>query len=81
MTVTGAGVYLQRKGSTRHVPATLTWRPGTLRIVIDPQRRLRPHTTYRAVITTKVTDVAGNRLDQKPATAGMQQKTWLFTTR
>ena len=80
-TLTGARVYLQRKGSTRRVPATLTWRPGTLRIVIDPKRRLRARTTYRAVITTAVTDVAGNRLDQKPARGGLQQKTWRFTTR
>ena len=48
--------------------------------MVDPRRRLRAHTTYEAVITVAVTDVAGNRLDQRPAVAGLQQKTWRFTT-
>jgi Bacterial Ig-like domain len=80
-TLTGASVYLTRKGSTRHVPATISWRPSSLRVVIDPRRRLRQHTAYRAVVTAAVTDIAGNRLDQQPGVAGPQEKTWRFTTR
>jgi len=33
------------------------------------------------VVTTAVTDPAGNRLDQNPAKAGLQPETWRFTTR
>jgi subtilisin-like proprotein convertase family protein len=80
-TVTGASAYLVRKGTTRHVPAGVTWQSTTKRIVIDPSRRLRAGTTYRAVITTAVKDLAGNRLDQEPTKAGLQRKTWRFTTR
>jgi subtilisin-like proprotein convertase family protein len=79
--VTRATVYLRRLGSTRRVPAIVTWRPGSLRVVVDPRRRLRGHTTYTAVVTGSVTDLAGNRLDQKPAVAGLQPKVWRFTTR
>jgi subtilisin-like proprotein convertase family protein len=80
-TVTRATAYLVRKGTSKHLPATVTYRPGTRQVVIDPARRLRAHTTYRAVITTAVKDRAGNRLDQNPTKAGLQPKTWRFTTR
>ncbi|HET8970144.1 MAG TPA: Ig-like domain-containing protein, partial [Candidatus Nanopelagicales bacterium] len=80
-TVTGSSAYLVRKGSSRHVAATVTWQPGTRRIVVDPTARLRPGTTYRVVVTTAVKDLAGNRLDQDPGRAGLQGKAWRFTTR
>ena len=80
-TVTGSSAYLVRKGSSRHVAATVTWQPGTRRIVVDPTARLRPGTTYRVVVTTAVKDLAGNRLDQDPGRAGLQAKAWRFTTR
>jgi len=78
---TSSSAYLVRKGTTRHLPAAVTWAPGTRRIVIDPAKRLRAGTTYRAVVTTAVTDLAGNRPDQNPAKAGLQPETWRFTTR
>jgi hypothetical protein len=40
---------------------------------------LARNTKYKAVITTGAKDVAGNQLDQS-TTAGLQQKTWTFTT-
>ena len=80
-TVTRANAYLVRTGSARRVRANLTWNPATLRLVIDPLHRLRARTTYRVVVTTKIADLAGNRLDQDPATVGLQRSTWRFTTR
>ena len=80
-TVTGSSAYLVRKGTNRHVTATVTWQPGTKRVVIDPAKRLRADTTYRVVVTTAVKDLAGNRLDQNPTKAGLQAKAWRFTTR
>jgi hypothetical protein len=76
-----ATVYLLRKGSQRHVRATVTWVPGSLRVVIDPRKKLEAGTTYVAVITTDVTDAAGNRLDQDRIRAGNQPKRWRFNTR
>jgi N-acetylglucosamine-6-sulfatase len=40
---------------------------------------LARNTKYKGVITTGAKDVAGNPLDQS-TTAGLQQKTWTFTT-
>ena len=37
-------------------------------------------TKYKGVITTGAKDVVGNQLDQNTTTAGLQQKTWSFTT-
>jgi hypothetical protein len=37
-------------------------------------------TKYKAVVTTEVTDEAGNALDQDPSAAGNQEKVWYFTT-
>ena len=80
-TVTGANAYLVRKGSTRHLPATVTWEADTRRIVIDPNRPLRAGSTYRVVVTTKVSDLSGNGLDQDRGRAGLQRHVWRFTTR
>ncbi len=80
-TVTRSTAYLVRKGTTRHVRATVTWKSETRRIVINPGKKLRPDTTYQVVITTAVLDPAGNRLDQNPTKPGPQRKTWRFTTR
>jgi subtilisin-like proprotein convertase family protein len=80
-TVTRATAYLVRTGGSKHLAATVTYRPGTRQVVIDPAKRLRAHTTYRAVISTAVKDLLGNRLDQNPTRTGLQAKTWRFTTR
>ncbi len=42
---------------------------------------LKRATTYRVVVTTKVRDRAGNRLDQNATRDGLQQKAWRFRTR
>jgi hypothetical protein len=42
---------------------------------------LSAKTKYKGVITTGAKDVAGNQLDESPTTAGLQQKTWTFTTK
>jgi subtilisin-like proprotein convertase family protein len=80
-TVSRSTAYLVRKGSSKHLAATVTYRPGTRQVVIDPATRLRGHTTYRAVVTTAVKDRAGNRLDQDATKTGLQAKAWRFTTR
>jgi hypothetical protein len=41
-------------------------------VVIDPKRKLREHTTYRVVLTSRIRDLAGNPL---------VGATWRFTTR
>jgi hypothetical protein len=50
-------------------------------VTITPKRSLAANTKYRAIVTRGVEDLAGNRLDQDPATTGTQRKNWTFTTR
>ena len=69
-------------GATQVTNVTVS--PGTdgLTATLDPfgssATVLSRSTTYKAVITTEARDVAGNRLDQHPETAGLQQKAWSF---
>ena len=42
--------------------------------------RLAKNTKYKVVVTTRVTDEAGNHLDQDATTLGNQPKVWYFTT-
>lgn len=72
---------LYRAGSQRPVRAVVRYDRETRTISIHPVRRLAPRTTYRAVITTVVRDVAGNPLDQDLSKPRRQAKVWRFTTR
>jgi len=80
-TITGSTVRLTRKGSTKAVAAEVRYDPTTRTVSIDPAARLKAGTTYRVVLTTGITDLAGNALDQKPAKTGLQKAVWTFTTR
>ena len=51
------------------------------KVKITPNRTLAANTKYRAIVTTRVKDLAGNRLDQDPTTTGNQREVWTFTTR
>jgi len=76
---------LFRMGSTTKIAATVSYDPITRTATLNPfgstTTRLARNTTYKAVVTTKATDMAGNQLDQNPSLDGLQQKTWFFTTR
>jgi subtilisin-like proprotein convertase family protein len=70
-----------RVGSSRPIPATVTYHPSLAIVRVEPLHPLRPGTRYRVVMTTGFRDPAGNRVDQDPAKAGRQPATWRFTTR
>jgi subtilisin-like proprotein convertase family protein len=76
---------LFKKGSTTKISATVSYDSTTRTATLDPfgstTTRLARGTTYKAVVTTKATDMAGNQLDQDPSLDGLQQKKWFFTTR
>jgi len=80
-TVNRDTVYLVRAGSTVKIRASVTYNASRQRATIDPRGLLLPDTRYRAFVTTKVKDLAGNRLDQAPTRPGRQVKTWTFRTR
>jgi subtilisin-like proprotein convertase family protein len=81
LTVTKAHAFIVVAGTTKHLKAKITWKAGTHRIVINPKADLAHGTTYKVTITTKVLDLAGNPLDQNKSKAGVQKKTWKFTTK
>jgi len=82
--ITGTTFKLFKKGSTTKIAATVSYDPNTRTATLNPfgstTTRLARGTTYKAVVSTGATDMAGNSLDQNPTLAGLQQKSWFFTT-
>jgi hypothetical protein len=70
---------LKKAGTTTFRSATVTYDPATKRATLNPNNNLQSGSTYVATVTPGATDLAGNQLDQDPATAGNQKKTWKFT--
>lgn len=62
------------------VPVRMAYRPRLHTVVLTPRHRLRPGTTYRIAVSTRIRDVDGNRLDQSTR-AGLQEGVWTFRTR
>ncbi len=80
-TINGTTFKLSKAGSTNNVGAAVTYNAASQKAVLDPNNSLAAGTKYKAVVTTGAQDLAGNALDQKPTTAGNQQKSWTFTTK
>ena len=70
-----------KKGSTKKLSARVTYNAATKKVTLNPTTSLRKGLSYKAIVTTGAKDVAGNRLDQKRTTKGLQQKVWSFTVR
>jgi subtilisin-like proprotein convertase family protein len=79
-TVTKAHAFIVVAGTTTHLKAKVTWKSGKRTIVINPKTDLAHGTKYKVTVTTAVLDLAGNPLDQNRSKAGLQKKTWKFTT-
>jgi hypothetical protein len=73
-------VRLFRKDSATRVAASVRYGGVRDRAIVNPTDPLEGGVTYRAVVTTYVKDLAGNRLDQDSALTGLQRKSWTFTT-
>ena len=78
-TINGQTFKLFKQGSTTKVGAVVSYDASKDRAKLDPKNSLKRGATYKAVVTTSATDEAGNRLDQRPGVAGLQQKQWTFT--
>jgi hypothetical protein len=70
---------LLEKGTPTKIAATVTYQPSTDTATLDPTNSLKSGVTYKAVVTTGATDLAGNPLDQNTTKTGLQQKAWFFT--
>lgn len=80
-TVTTKSFFLERASNSARVKAKVTYNADLKKATLNPQGKLRAHTKYRAVVTVKVLDKAGNPFDQNPSKAGNQRRSWTFTTR
>jgi PA14 domain/Bacterial Ig-like domain len=80
-TITGTTFKLMKAGTTTAIGAVVSYNATSNKATLNPNANLQLGTKYKAVVTTGAQDVAGNRLDQNPTTAGLQQKAWTFTIR
>lgn len=65
-TVTTSSVFVAAADApTEPVPAALTLNPGSTSVTLDPTGFLAEETDYILTVTTDVTDLAGNSLDQE----------------
>ncbi len=65
--------------SSTLVRREVTYDPDKKAAILTPSAPLKAGATYKAVVTTAVTDLAGNRLDQdRNPTNGNQNREWSF---
>ena len=72
-TVNGTTFKLVRDGTTKAVPAAVTYDATTMEATLNPSAKLRPGTRYTATVTAGAEDPAGNPLSAR--------KTWSFKVR
>jgi cold shock CspA family protein len=77
-----ANFRLYREGSSTPVAALVTPVAATnsTKWVLNPDKALKPRTTYTAKVLTDVKDKVGSKLDQNPGVAGNQPMVWSFET-
>jgi hypothetical protein len=80
-TINGTTFKLMKAGTTTAIGAVVSYDASAKKAILNPNTNLQLGTKYKAVVTTGAQDLAGNRLDQNPTTAGLQQKAWTFTIR
>jgi uncharacterized protein YkwD len=80
-TVNTNTVKLFRKGSTTPLAAAVSYDATAKKAILNPSASLARGATYKVVVTAGVRDLAGLRLDQDPAQAGNQAKSWTFKVR
>jgi hypothetical protein len=78
-TINGKTFKVFKKGSTTKLAATVSYVAATDTATLDPRDSLQSGVTYKAVVTTKAKDLAGNSLDQDPTKDGSQPTKWFFT--
>src|SRR5919107_1137259 len=72
-------IKLYKKGSGNREDATMGYNAAKRKVTLWPPNPLKRGVTYKAVVTTRAQDLAGNPLDQRPNRSGNQPKVWYFT--
>jgi hypothetical protein len=78
-TVNEGTVKLYQTGSATLIDAVIDYDAAAEKATLDPVDPLVQGKRYKAVVTTRANDEAGNWLDQNPRRDGLQPKTWFFT--
>jgi Big-like domain-containing protein len=69
-----------KKGSNTPISDYTFWYNAQKRkAILQPEIALKRGVTYKAVVSTRAEDLAGNRLDQNRNRDGLQRKVWYFT--
>ena len=72
-------IKLYKKGSDTWEDSTMGYNAAQRKVTLWPPNPLKRGVTYKAVVTTRAQDLAGNPLDQRPNRSGNQPKVWYFT--
>jgi hypothetical protein len=72
-------IRLYKKGSGNLEDATMGYNAAKRKVTLRPPNPLKRGVTYKAVVSTRAKDLAGNGLDQNRNRAGLQPKVWYFT--
>jgi hypothetical protein len=72
-------IKLYKKGSDTQEDSTMGYNAAQRKVTLWPPNPLERGVTYKAVVSTRAKDLAGNRLDQDRNHAGLQPKVWYFT--
>jgi len=72
-------IKLYKKGSDTLLDSTMSYNAAQRKVTLEPEIALKRGATYKAVVSTRAKDLAGNRLDQNRNRAGLQPKVWYFT--
>jgi hypothetical protein len=72
-------INLYKTGSDTPEDGTMGYNAAQRKVTLSPPNPLERGTTYKAVVSTRAKDLAGNRLDQNRNRAGLQPKVWYFT--
>ena len=72
-------IKLYKNGSDTQEDGTMGYNAAQRKVTLWPPNPLERGVTYKAVVSTRAKDLAGNRLDQNPNRVGLQPKVWYFT--
>jgi hypothetical protein len=72
-------IKLYKNGSDTWEDSTMGYNAAQRKVTLWPPNPLERGVTYKAVVSTRAKDLAGNRLDQNRNRAGLQPKDWYFT--
>jgi Big-like domain-containing protein len=73
-TINATTFKLFKKGSTTQIAAAVSYNANLDTAKLDPDRDLTRRVTYKAVVTTRAEDLAGNQLDQNTTTTAYSRR-------